>query len=74
VYPCAYAVNEQWSYTPGANGALGRIQSTFADAGSPCLVTDGVPAQPGYFMVDEFGDGALTFFGAYVTDYCVASC
>jgi hypothetical protein len=71
VYPCNYAANEQWTYTPGPNG--GSIRSNDGGAGNPCLVTDGASSE-GTFMVDEFGNGELTFYGAFVTDYCVASC
>jgi hypothetical protein len=39
---------------------------------SECLAA--ASPSSGQFMVNEFGDGSLTFYGPFVTDFCVAAC
>ena len=55
----------QWTYTAQS----GHLTSV---ANSACITSHG--SGTGRFMVDEFGSGELTFFGSYVTDFCVAAC
>ena len=54
----------QWSFNPSTG------HFTVAATGA-CLRSR---RGSGQFMVNEFGDGALTFYGNWVTDYCVAAC
>ena len=65
MYACHTAANQQWAYT----GPDGHIVS---QATGNCLTSHG--AASGSFMVNEFGDGSLTFYGPFVTDFCVSAC
>ena len=68
VFPCLKLpyVGQRWRYSP-VDGHLVSVGNS-----ERCLTSHGASA--GQFMVDEFGDGELTFFGPYVTDYCVTAC
>lgn len=54
---------QQWTY---AGQSLSLLNS------NECLSADGGTTSD--FMVDEFGNGELTFYGSFVTDFCVAAC
>ena len=65
IYSCWNGVNQQWDF----NASSGHLTSMATQA---CVTSNG--AGDGQFMVDEFGNGELTFYGPFVTDYCVAAC
>jgi hypothetical protein len=68
IYPCDGGSNQQW--TTGSNyiesvGLNGQClaQSSFNSGGSAAQI-----------VVNEFGNGELTFYGADVIDVCIGVC
>jgi hypothetical protein len=64
-YPCDGGGNEQWT-----------IGQDFIEVKYPsgqCL-SNGYPGNGAQVMVNEFGNGELTFYGPFVTDQCIGVC
>ena len=49
-----------------------QIQSSYNP--EYCLSADLPALEAGQIMVNEFGNGELTFYGAQVTSHCIAAC
>jgi hypothetical protein len=66
VYMCDGYTNQGWSYDASSQ----TLQSH--SSGNRCLASNG--GGNGQFMIDQFGSGVITFYGPFVTDYCVSAC